>query len=232
MITALLAAAAVWCGLPSPPTSRQRELFSSPRPSRRPEPAVLAAIAAPLAAVVMLGWPLGFVMGVVIAPVAHRAVGRLESAATRERNAQIAAQLPGALDLMVAVLDAGRPPGAALTLAAEATADPLGAELGKLASRLAVAGDPIVVWSSVLDDPGLAPVGRAFRRAAHSGMPVAHVISGVADELRREHRARRRDDSRRVAVRTAAPLGICFLPAFFLIGIAPTLMGAFQGFTF
>ena len=63
-------------------------------------------------------------------------------------------------------------------------------------------------------------------------MPVAHVISGVADELRREHRARRRDDSRRVAVRTAAPLGICFLPAFFLIGIAPTLMGAFQGFTF
>ncbi|MEO6605583.1 MAG: type II secretion system F family protein, partial [Aeromicrobium sp.] len=101
-----------------------------------------------------------------------------------------------------------------------------------LASRLAVAGDPIRVWSSLLHDPALAPVGRAFRRAETSGMPVAQIISGVADELRRERRARRRDDSRKVAVRTAAPLGVCFLPAFFLIGIVPTIMGAFRSFTF
>lgn len=232
MTAAVLSALAVWCAIPSSAVARQRALFAAPRRSRRPAPAVLAAIGVPVAALVLLGWPSGAAIGIALGPVAYGAVGRLESAASRERNAQIASQLPGALDLMVATLEVGRPPVVALGLAAEATSDPLGSQLTQLASRLAVAGDPMVVWSAVLDDPALAPVGRAFRRAEMSGMPVAQVISGVADELRRERRARRRDDSRKVAVRTAAPLGVCFLPAFFLIGIVPTLMGAFRSFTF
>lgn len=232
MIAAMLAALAVWCLIPARPVARQRALFEASRPSRRPDPAVLAAAAVPIAALVLLGWPSGAAIGVALGPVAYGAVGRLESAASRERNGRIAAQLPGALDLMVATLEVGRPPAVALSLAAGATPDPLGAELDHLSSRLEVAADPIAVWSSVLADPALAPVGRAFRRAEVSGMPVAHVISGVADELRRERRATRRDDSRKVAVRTAAPLGVCFLPAFFLIGIVPTIMGAFSSFTF
>ncbi len=180
----------------------------------------------------LLGWPLGALIGIALAPIAHASIGRLESAASRERRARLEGQLPAALDLVVSALDAGRPPVIAVGLAAEATTDPLGAELGQLASRLAVAIDPVAVWNSMLDDPVLAPVGRAFRRAETSGMPVAQVIAGVADELRRERRARRRDDSRKVAVRTAAPLGACFLPAFFLIGIVPTIMGAFRTFSF
>ncbi|MDR7085735.1 hypothetical protein J2X11_000574 [Aeromicrobium panaciterrae] len=203
-----------------------------PRPSHRPKPAVLAAAATPLLALMVLGWPVGAVLGLGLSPVAHTFVSRLESAATRERNAKISAQLPGALDLMVAALEVGRPPNVALELAADATYDPLGPELGQLASRLAIAGDSIAVWTSVLDDPALAPVGRAFRRAETSGMPVAQVIAGVADELRRERNAARREASRKVAVRTAAPLGVCFLPAFFLIGIVPTIMSAFRSFSF
>ena len=232
MIAAILASLAVWYAIPTSPVTRQRALFSEPRPSRRPDPAALAAAGAPVAALLLLGWPFGVVVGAALAPIAYGAVGRLESAASRERAARLAAQLPGALDLVVATLEVGRPPVVALGLAAEATPDPLGSELGQLASRLAVAGDPSGVWGSLLQDPALAPVGRAFQRAERSGMPVAQVISGVADELRRERRARRRDDSRKVAVRTAAPLGVCFLPAFFLIGIVPTIMGAFRSFTF
>ncbi len=232
MIVALLASLAIWCAIPASPAVRQRALFGESRPSHRPAPAVLAAFGAPFAALVLLGWPFGAVVGAALAPAAYGAVGRLESAASRQRGARIAAQLPGALDLVVAVLEVGRPPGVALALAADATPDPLGSELGQLASRVSVASDPLGVWSSLLHDPALAPVGRAFQRAERSGMPVAHVISGVADELRRERRSRRRDDSRKVAVRTAAPLGMCFLPAFFLVGIVPTIMGAFRSFTF
>ncbi len=232
MIAALLSALAVWVAVPSSAVSRQRALFAAPRPTRRPAPASFAAIAVPVAGLLLLGWPSGAVVGVALGPVAYAAVGRLESAASRERNDRIASQLPGALDLMVATLEVGQPPAVALTLAAEATSEPLGPELAQLASRLSVAADPIAVWTSVLSDPALTPVGRAFRRAETSGMPVAQVISGVADELRRERRARRRDGSRKVAVRTAAPLGVCFLPAFFLIGIVPTVMGAFRGLAF
>lgn len=232
MTAALLAGLAVWCAMLPSTTRRVRALFVAARDTRRPDPAALAAVAVPMGALVLLGWPVGLLAGLALAPVAHAAVSRLESAAARERSAMIAAQLPVALDLVVATLEVGRPPADALALAAQATPDPLGSELTQVASRLAIAGDPIAVWTAVLDDPGLAPVARAFRRAETSGMPVAEIISGVADELRRERRGRRRDDSRKVAVRTAAPLGVCFLPAFFLIGIVPTIMGAFRSLTF
>jgi pilus assembly protein TadC len=59
-------------------------------------------------------------------------------------------------------------------------------------------------------------------------MPVAEIVRGVADELRRERGARLRERSQRVGVRTAAPLGLCFLPAFFLIGIVPTVVATFS----
>jgi Flp pilus assembly protein TadB len=229
---AALAALAIWLAVPRSTASRGREVFGPVRRSLQPDLPIIAALVVPVAALMLLGWPTGFLLGLVAAPVAHRAVGQLETAASRRRAATIAAQLPGALDLMVATLEVGRPPVTAFALTAEATSDPLGSELASVAHRLTVSGDSMAVWRSVETDPALAPVGRAFRRAESSGMPVARVVSGVADDLRRERRARRRDDSRKVAVRTAAPLGICFLPAFFLIGIVPTIISTFRSFTF
>lgn len=229
---AMLAALAVWLLIPRSVAGRTRRLFGPERRSVRIDPAMVATALVPFISLLLLGWPTGVVVGALAAPMAHRAVGQLESAAGRQRAARIAAQLPSALDLMVATLEVGRPPVTAFALAAESTADPLGAELGSVARRLAVSGDSMAVWRSMEADQALAPVGRAFRRAEASGMPVARVVCGVADDLRRERRARRRDDSRKVAVRTAAPLGICFLPAFFLIGIVPTIISTFRSFTF
>ncbi|MCW2549870.1 MAG: type secretion protein [Mycobacterium sp.] len=229
---AVLAAFAVWLAVPRSAAARVRDVFGPDRSSLHLNLSVVAALVVPFTSVMLLGWPTGALLGAIAAPVAHRAVGQLESAAGRQRAARIAAQLPGALDLMVATLEVGRPPVTAFALAAEAASDPLGSELASVAHRLAVSGDSMAVWRSVEADQALAPVGRAFRRAESSGMPVARVVSGVADDLRRERRARRRDDSRKVAVRTAAPLGICFLPAFFLIGIVPTIISTFRAFSF
>ena len=231
MITAVLAGVAVWCFVPGTSAARQRALFGGRDAPTRMNTALVAALLTPVAAIVVLGIPLGPLIGAGLAPVVHRSMSRLESAAARRRSARIAGQLPTALDLMVAALEVGRPPVTAFALAAEATAEPLGSELGLVAGRLAIAGDSDAVWRTLADDRSLAPVGRAFRRATASGMPVAHVVAGVADELRRERRAARRERSRKVAVRTAAPLGACFLPAFFLIGIVPPIIATFQSFS-
>jgi len=227
MTSALLVSLAVWCLVPGSARPRARRVLVAPAAPRRADPAVVAAALAPVAAVVVLGPFWGVLVGGALVPVVHRAVGRLESSGSRRRAARIEADLPGALDLVVAALQVGRPPVTAFALAAEATVDPLGAELAVVAGRLAVAADPGTVWEGVADDPALAPVGRAFRRAAVSGMPVAEIVRGVADELRRERGARLRERSQRVGVRTAAPLGLCFLPAFFLIGIVPTVVATF-----
>jgi Flp pilus assembly protein TadB len=231
VIPAVLAGLAVWCVIPVSTVGRQRALFGGRETLRRMDTALVAAVLTPVAATVVLGLPLGPLIGVGLAPVVHRSMSRLETASDRRRSARIAAQLPTALDLMVAALEVGRPPVTAFELAAQATDEPLGTELGLVAGRLAIAGDSEAVWRTLAGDPSLAPVGRAFRRAAASGMPVAHVVSGVADDLRRERRAARRERSRKVAVRTAAPLGACFLPAFFLIGIVPTIIATFRSFS-
>jgi hypothetical protein len=232
VIPALLVALATWCLVPEPTGARARRvLLASPRPPRRLDPAWAAALMAPVVAVLLLGIPTGLLAGAVLAPVARSQVGRLESTGSRRRAEQVRAALPGALDLMVAALEVGRPPVTAFALASEATAAPLGADLGLVARRLAVAADPDSVWQALSDDPCLAAVARAFRRAASSGMPVAQVVAGVADELRRERVAEMRERSRRVGVRTAGPLGACFLPAFFLVGIVPTVLATFRTFS-
>lgn len=231
MVASALAALAVWCAVSPSARPRARRIFEESGVPRRLDVALVSALLVPIASVVVLGVVWGLVAGVAAAPVVHRAVGRLESASARRRAALIEAALPTALDLMVAALVVGRPPVSAFALAAEATADPLGAELSVVAGRLAIAADPDGIWETVAHDRALAPVGRAFRRAASSGMPVADIVAGVADELRRERAARLREHSQRAGVRTAAPLGLCFLPAFFLIGIVPSLIAAFSAFS-
>ncbi|NRQ49363.1 type II secretion system F family protein [Aeromicrobium stalagmiti] len=228
MTAAVLAAIAVWLLVPVSSRRRSRLVLVTADPPRSIDLRVVAAVVAPVGSLVLLGMPTGLLLGVVLAPVAHRAVGRLESAGARRRAAAVEAALPAALDLMVAALEVGRPPVAAFALVADATAPPLGPELGAISGRLAIAADPDTVWRSVAADPALAAVGRAFRRAESSGMPVAGIVAGVATELRRERAARLREQSRKVAVRTAAPLGACFLPAFFLVGIVPTVLASFR----
>lgn len=177
---------------------------------------------------VLFGIPTGFLIGAIAAPVGGHLVSRLESGAERRRRLQIERQLPGAIDLLIAVLDAGRPAGDAFGLVARATSDPLGSELGFIAGRLSVVGDAQSVWEGVRDRPEFAALGRSFARATRSGMPVGRVLDRLADELRRQRRTTAQERARSVAVSTAAPLGLCFLPAFFLIGVVPTLIGAFS----
>ncbi len=225
MLVAIAAGLSVWCAVRPRADRRCRALFAERRGDPSLDPVMAVTVLVPLAAVVVLGPWMGVLVALVATPAARAAVAGLETAASRRRAALLADQLPTALDLMVATLDAGRPPVAAFALVAEVTPAPLGDELGRVGSQLAVGGDPHAVWANLADDPVLGPLGRAFRRAATSGMPVARVVASVADEMRRERRAARRERSRRVGVRTAAPLGACFLPAFFLVGIVPTIIG-------
>lgn len=225
ILVAIAAGLSMWCAVPARADRRCRALFAERRSDPSLDPVLWVTVLMPLAALVMLGPVMGALVALVATPAARAAVAGLETAVSRQRHARLSDQLPTALDLMVATLDAGRPPSAAFALVAEVTPAPLGEELGLVGSRLAVGGDPHAVWANLADDDVLGPLGRAFRRAEASGMPVARVVASVADEMRRERRAGRRERSRRVGVRTAAPLGACFLPAFFLVGIVPTIIG-------
>jgi Flp pilus assembly protein TadB len=78
--------------------------------------------------------------------------------------------------------------------------------------------------STGLDDP-LAPAARALARAAEGGAPVADAVARLAVEARAVRRAGGEQAARRAGVLAVAPLGLCFLPAFVLLGVVPVVAG-------
>ena len=219
LFAALCGAAAVWVALPTPQARLARTL--TPAPRERLSTPLVAALCVPLLAATIFG-PLGFVAGLFAAPVVMAFMGRLSSRADRARERESTRQLPVAIDLIAAGLAAGGSPEAALRSVAASTPPPLGLELDELSKRLRGAPDRTAVWDTV--PPSLEPAGRAFRRAESSGVAVTSLLAAAADESRRLRRAERQRVAASVAVRSAAPLGLCFLPAFFLVAIVPSII--------
>ena len=189
---------------------------------------VVAAALGGAAVLQVVGQPLGLVLAVVSGAAAYRWVSKAESAGERRRRELLSRDLPLAVDLLVACLAVGRPPGAALSVVAGALRGPLAQELRVVASQLEMGADAGSVWQGLSKDPVLAPVGRAFARAARSGSSVTSALSGCADDLRRRRRADAFGRARSAGVKAAGPLGACFLPAFVLIGIVPTVVSLFE----
>ena len=169
----------------------------------------------------------GVVAGVLVAVLLPRWLSRLEPVRVRRRRFRLRADLPVAVDLIAVCLRAGHPPVAAVATVASAVGGPLGADLGRCAARLELGADPATVWGDLSADPVLGSVGRALVRAADTGAPVADALDHLSDDLRRERLVETEEVARRVAVRSAGPLGLCFLPTFVLVGVAPTVVGAF-----
>jgi pilus assembly protein TadC len=186
-----------------------------------------ATIAGTAVALVVGGWP-GLVAGPLAGVAVLRFVARLEPAAVRRRRLRVAADLPLAVDLMLVCLLAGRPVSAAVTVVADAVGGPLGRDLSRIGARIELGGDPLAVWGDTGGDAALAPLGRTVLRALDTGSPVAESLGFLATDLRGERRAAADEAARRVAVGSAGPLGLCFLPAFVLVGIVPTIIGSFR----
>jgi Flp pilus assembly protein TadB len=232
VLAVLLVASATALALP--PVSRRRLGVVAVRPAlasggQRPDatgspPAtVLVAAAASIG-----GVGVAALFGAVAATAAFVMLRRLEPAATRRRRERLAADLPTAVDLLGACLHVGRPPDDALRVVAAAVGGPLGHDLDVVRVRLVLGADPVGVWREIGAQPGpLAPLGRTMARSLQTGAPLAEGLRLLASDLRGRRRAAAEQQARSVGVRAAAPLGLCFLPAFVLIGIVPSIAGAF-----
>jgi Flp pilus assembly protein TadB len=102
----------------------------------------------------------------------------------------------------------------------------VGDELGLVHRRLQWGVDPASVWRSI--DGPLTPLGRSMARAHETGASVTRAVDRLAEDLRAETSARADALARTIEVRAAAPLGLCFLPAFVLLGVIPMAAGIFS----
>lgn len=203
----------------------------APEPELRTSPGgpvtVLAALGVGAAVALLVGSGVGLVLGAVAVPVAWRWLTRLEPASARRRREQLERDLPLLVDLMAACMSAGQAPGSALAaVTAALEPGPLRTETSAVLARLRLGGDPLLTWRALGRHPQLAPLGRTVARALDGGASVADAMSDLAQELRRGRRADVQARARAVGARAAAPLGLCLLPAFVLVGIVPVVAGS------
>lgn len=93
------------------------------------------------------------------------------------------------------------------------------------ATALLAGTDAQAAWSALAEDEATAPLAAAVIRAGRTGAPAAATVARAAHELREAASAALLAEVHAVGVRATAPLAVCFLPAFVLLGVLPTALG-------
>ena len=93
-------------------------------------------------------------------------------------------------------------------------------------ARGGLLGAPVeTAWAPCLGDPVWAPVARAVIRAHYSGAALTDVLVHQAADRRRALRSDAHAAAQRAGIHAVLPLGVCFLPAFVLVGVVPVVAG-------
>lgn len=126
------------------------------------------------------------------------------------------------LDLVAAACAAGASiPGALLAV---------GAALPGAGRSLVRAGTALGVgagWDAAWPDGG--PVCAALRPAWEDGSAPGPALRAAAETARRDRHTRALEAAGRLGVRLVLPLGLCYLPAFVLVGLVPVLVSMASG---
>lgn len=92
------------------------------------------------------------------------------------------------------------------------------------ASLLAVGLDPDTAWAPVRALPGCADIASLASAATRTGASIVAGCMRVADKLATRAADEATAATERAGVLIALPLTMCFLPAFFLLGLVPVLV--------
>ncbi|MBX9424411.1 type II secretion system F family protein [Streptomyces lateritius] len=186
---------------------------------------------APLVAV-GIGWVLfgalgGLFAGGLVAAGVRRGAAR--RAAPPVDGAEAARHLPLAADLLAACASAGAGPAEAAEAVGRSLGGPLGERLTRTAAELRLGGEPAEVWRRFGAIPGAGGLARCMERAGSSGAPAAEAVARHAAALRSAGTRAAEARARRAQVLISAPVGLCFLPAFLAVGVAPVVIGLATG---
>jgi pilus assembly protein TadC len=168
----------------------------------------------------VIGAGVGASGGIAAALVAHRATRSSRAASPAEPTL-----LAGAWDLLAASLRCGLPVASAVRAVAGQLPGVEGEALRKVAELLALGADPRAAWRPALDHPSVAGLATAAIRTARSGAAMADAIDDLAGGLRASAIDRAEVRAQRAGVLITGPLGLCFLPAFFCLGVVPVVIG-------
>jgi Flp pilus assembly protein TadB len=173
----------------------------------------------------LLGGVVGGALGVTVALALPVLIRRLEPARMRRERLELIRSAPLVADLLSAALVAGVPLEHAIPVVARAIGGPAGDLMWGVHRRCEL-GEPVDrAWASLSESPGLGGVARAVARSSRTGAPLAALLAQTAEDLRAQASTSALAEVRATSVRAVLPLGLCLLPAFVLLGIAPIVGG-------
>ncbi len=231
----LASAFAVQLGWPRDP---MRRLLEGPRLAwpawMRPKPSSLSprlrgvvAVGAAAVVVMLLGGPP--LVQLLSAALAGTAIfwflGSLETTGSAARRADLVAELPGALDILAACVTAGMPLRGATAAVASAVQGPVGERLGQVVARTATGFGDSEAWAVLREDEILGSLARDLARASDTGTAIGTLLGRHAEAARAAAQGAALARARAVGVRTIIPVSVCYLPAFFLLGVVPVIAG-------
>lgn len=128
-------------------------------------------------------------------------------------------------DLLAACLRSGMPVSTGVHAVAPTAEPDAAAALHATAGLLALGAEPREAWQSARQCPATAELARAACRTARSGSALAGVAEDMAHRAREAVADTAEARAQRAGVLVTGPLGLCFLPAFLCLGIAPVVIG-------
>ncbi len=186
---------------------------------------LVIALGAGVGCYALVGGVPGLIAGAVVGGAAVRLLAILDDGGQGERRDRLAAQAPEAAELLAACLASGATLALATEAVAEALPEPARGVFAGAAAHLALGAPPSEAWAVAAADPATVPISRSIVRSLESGSPLAEGLSACAVELRGVRRGQVDIMARSVAVKSVGPLGLCFLPAFLLLGVVPLVAG-------
>lgn len=232
-LAALLAGVATWCALRPDASRRMRRVLRTPVRQRarldRLSTRQVLGLAIALAVVISLafGGVLGLIAGAAVAVIVVVTTRRRSRREGRDADLAVIREAPVVAELLSAVVGAGASTSDAVGAAAAAVADPTASHLHAVRAALALGAPPEEAWSRA--PTALSPIATAIRRSQTTGAPLTYVLEMAAEDLRREHRSAVQAAARAAGVRVVAPLALCFLPAYLLIGVVPIVASLARG---
>lgn len=129
------------------------------------------------------------------------------------------------LDVLAACLRVGLPVPTAVAAAADEMTGPVARDLHRVAELIRLGADPAQAWQPAMARPELTGLARRARRTARTGAALAEAAAAIAGELRAAAGQAAHAAGQRAGVLITGPLGLCFLPAFLCLGVAPVVIG-------
>jgi pilus assembly protein TadC len=178
--------------------------------------------------VAVLGFPVGIPVAVLVVVLVPRALSRLEPAALRRERARELRDVPLTAELLAAALAAGCPLRDAIAVTVEVLDGRLAARLALALGELRLGGASESAWLPAFASApeSVREVAAVLGEAELRGIAPIPQLRALAERQRRAAATGAAAHAHRVGVWSVGPLGLCFLPAFVLVGVLPLVAAA------